>query len=70
MNQIQYDKQSDSLYFFIKEGKEEYFEEMQPGISIEYDKDHKPIGIEVLNASKHIFPLMNDKNTFLKTSHS
>jgi uncharacterized protein YuzE len=48
---ILYDKKSDSLYIFLKQGVEDYFEEISPNIFIEYDKKKNPIGIEILNAS-------------------
>ncbi|MBI2139317.1 DUF2283 domain-containing protein [Candidatus Woesearchaeota archaeon] len=50
----QYGKKSDSLFIFVKEGKEENFEEVVPGINIELDKNDDIIGIEVLKASRFI----------------
>ena len=47
-----YDEKSDSLYIYIKEGEEESFEEIVPGINIELDKNNEVIGIEVLTASR------------------
>jgi len=47
-----YDEKSDSLYIYIKEGEEEKFEEIVPGINIELDKNNDIIGIEVLKASR------------------
>ena len=47
-----YDKKSDSLYIYLKEGEEESFEEIVPGINIEFDKNNDIIGIEVLKASR------------------
>lgn len=47
-----YDKKSDSLYICIKEGEEESFEEIVPGINIELDKNDEVIGVEVLKASR------------------
>jgi uncharacterized protein YuzE len=47
-----YDEESDSLYIFLKEGEEESFEEIVPGINIEFDKNNKIIGVEVLKASR------------------
>jgi uncharacterized protein YuzE len=51
---ILYDKKSDSLYIFLKQGVEDYFEEISPNIFIEYDKKKNPIGIEILNASRFL----------------
>ena len=47
-----YDEKSDSLYIYIKEGEEERFEEIVPGINIELDRNNEIIGIEVLKASR------------------
>jgi len=47
-----YDKASDSLYIFLKEGKEDRFEEIVPGIHIEFDDKDEMIGIEILRASR------------------
>jgi len=47
-----YDKESDSLYIYVKEGKEESFEEILPGINIELNKDNEVIGIEIIKASR------------------
>ena len=47
-----YDKKSDSLFIYLKEGEEESFEEVAPGINIELDKNNEVIGIEVLKASR------------------
>jgi len=47
-----YDKKSDSLFIYLKEGDEESFEEIVPGINIELNKNNEIIGIEVLRASR------------------
>ena len=47
-----YDKKSDCLFIYLKEGEEESFEEIIPGINIEFDKNNDIIGIEVLKASR------------------
>ena len=47
-----YDKKSDSLYIYLKEGEEDSFEEIVPGINIEFDKNNDIVGIEVLKASR------------------
>ena len=47
-----YDKKSDSLFIYIKSDKEERFEEIVPGINVEFDKKGEIIGIEVLKASR------------------
>ena len=49
-----YDKKSDSLYIVIKEGEEESFEEIVPGINLELDSKGEVIGVEIINASRFI----------------
>ncbi|MBI2676309.1 MAG: DUF2283 domain-containing protein [Candidatus Aenigmarchaeota archaeon] len=47
-----YDRKSDSLFICLKEGEEEGFEEIVPGINVELDKHGEVIGIEILHASR------------------
>ena len=47
-----YDKESDSLFIYLKEGEEESFEEIAPGINIELNESGEIIGIEILKASR------------------
>jgi len=47
-----YDPVEDVLNLSIKEGEEERFEEIEPGVFVEFDKNDKIIGFEILNASK------------------
>lgn len=49
---VHYDKKSDILYIVLKTGPEEYAEEIDPYVTVEYDKSNKPIGIEIFKASK------------------
>ena len=49
---IHYDKKYDILYFVLKSGPAEYAEEVSDGVTVEYDKNDKPIGIEIFKASK------------------
>ncbi len=52
MNRYNYDKKSDSLFIYLKEGEEADFEEIAPGINIELNKDNEVIGVEILKASR------------------
>lgn len=54
MKKYNYDKVSDSLQIFIKEGEEDEFEEIMPGIKIELDKNGEIIGVEILKASRFL----------------
>lgn len=49
---IHYDKKIDALYIFLRSGIEERFEDLSKDITVEYDKNDNPIGIEIFNASK------------------
>ncbi len=48
---VSYDEEADVLYL-AREGEEEVVEEVYPGVSLEYDRDGKLLGIEILQASK------------------
>ena len=51
---IDYDKETDALYIqFINEPVSET-EEIDTGIIVDYSKDNRVIGIEVLNVSKKV----------------
>ena len=49
---INYDPSTDALYVVTREGEEEEFVEISPGINVELDSEGRVIGIEILNASK------------------
>jgi uncharacterized protein YuzE len=57
---INYDSKADVLYILASEGKEEEFVELGQGINVELDQNRKVIGIEILNASKIIKPVLLD----------
>jgi uncharacterized protein YuzE len=52
MNKYKYDKESDSLFIILKEGEEDRFEEVVPGINLEFDENNEIIGVEILKASR------------------
>jgi uncharacterized protein YuzE len=54
---INYDSESDVLYIVAREGEEEEFVEIAPGINIELDEKGEVIGIEILNASEFLKPV-------------
>ena len=58
-----YDSESDSLYILLKEGKEEDYEEIIPGINAELDGDGNIIGVEVLKASRFMKDLKDKKTS-------
>lgn len=53
---FEYDKEADAGYFYlvdeIKDGEAVKTIELEPNIIIDFNKDGKLLGIEVLNASK------------------
>ena len=51
-NKISYDKKKDILYIMLRKGVEERFEDISENITVEYDAQNRPIGIEIFNASK------------------
>lgn len=59
---VYYDKKSDILWFLVKSGPELEYKEIAPGISVELGKKGELLGIEVLNASKVIKPLLSGGN--------
>lgn len=61
-NKINYDKKKDLLYIMLREGTEERFEDISEDITVEYDAENRPIGIEIFNASRilpHQFPIQH-----------
>lgn len=55
---VNYDSKSDVLYIVARKGKEEEFVEIAPGINIELDEKGEVIGIEILNASSFLKPIV------------
>jgi len=54
---VNYDSKSDVLFFAIREGGEEEFVEIAPGINVELDEKGEVIGIEIINASQVLKPV-------------
>gem|GEM_PF-4321726 len=49
---ISYDEKEDIIYIMLREGIEERFEDISENITVEYDDQDRPIGIEIFEASK------------------
>lgn len=47
-----YDQKSDSLFILVREGEQDSFEEIVPGINIELDANGEILGVEVLRVSR------------------
>jgi len=54
---LSYNSEDDVLYIVAKEGEEEEFVEIAPGVNVELDVRGEVIGIEILNASKFFKPV-------------
>jgi len=67
---ILYDKKSDNLYLFVLEGQLEEYREIVPGVGVEFDKNGKLLGIEILGASKILGVVPKIKESFLSQSIS
>ncbi len=53
---LKVDKENDALYFRLDELPIVESEEVQPGIILDFNKDGKVVGIEILNLSGRISP--------------
>jgi uncharacterized protein YuzE len=53
---IKYDHQVDALYIDLADSKSDYSEEVKPGIVLDFDKDGRLVGIEILDVKDTIAP--------------
>lgn len=49
---VKYDQASDALYLMMREGEEDEFREVFPGVNIEMDAQGEVLGVEILRASR------------------
>ncbi len=49
---VTYDSASDVLYLVTREGIEEEFREVMPGVNVEMDGEGRVIGVEIVGASR------------------
>lgn len=56
-----YDPEVDALYLRLSESKALEFEKVQPGIILDFDENGNAAGVEVLNASKRVYPTQAEK---------
>jgi len=64
---IYYDSEADALSMVVKDGAEDHFEELSPGISVEYDRRGNVLGFEILNASRHFRAAIPKMAEFLQS---
>ena len=55
---LKIDKESDALYFRLDETAIVESEEVQPGVILDFDKENRVVGIEILGISSRV-PLEN-----------
>ena len=55
---LNYDAKTDVLYIATRRANEEEFVEITPGVNVELDERGEVIGIEILNASRFLKPVM------------
>ena len=49
-----FDKKSDALYFRLDDSKIVEFEEVKPGVILDYNKKNQVVGVEILNLKKRV----------------
>ncbi len=52
--ELKIDQHADALYLRLDEGFIVESEEVQPGIILDFDKDNRVVGVEVLNIRKRM----------------
>lgn len=52
----EYDPSVDALYLMLAEAKVVESEELRPGFIVDYDAEGRIVGVEILDASKHVAP--------------
>ena len=70
---VHYDSESDALYLGMKQGDEEEYVEVSPGVNVELDARGQVIGIEILNASRlfnSFFKMSSNRSSRQKLIHS
>jgi len=55
---VNYDPKSDVLYIVARKGREEESVEIASGINVELDEKGEVVGIEILNASSFLKPIV------------
>ena len=55
---LKVDRENDALYLRLDESAIVESEEVQPGIVLDYDKDERVVGVEILSLSTRVVPEM------------
>jgi len=53
---VRIDTADDALYFELDDAEIVESEEVQPGVILDFDKDGRLVGIEILDLSRHLTP--------------
>ncbi len=61
---ISYDPKVDAAYIYLKKGKAQQTRKITDEIMVDVDKNGKPVGIEILSASKNISAFKPSSITF------
>jgi uncharacterized protein YuzE len=51
---LKVDRESDALYFRLDEASVVESEEVQPGVILDFDKENRVVGIEILGISSRV----------------
>ena len=57
-----YDQESDVFYIGLRRGDEDEYVEVAPGVGVELDENGQVLGIEILNASKLLQPVLSSSS--------
>lgn len=52
MIQVSYDPRADAIYIRLRQATVDESDEVSKGVVVDYDRKGKPVGIEVLDASR------------------
>ena len=58
---LKIDREADALYFRLDEAAILDSEEVQPGVILDFDKNHRVVGVEILGISSRV--AVNDLRT-------
>ena len=63
---LKIDRESDALYFRLDEAAVVDSEEVQPGVILDFDKENRVVGIEILGISSRV-PIENLRSLQFET---
>ena len=61
-----YDREVDALSIVVREGREEEFDEIAPGVGVERNSKGEIIGFEILDASRHFRSMLPKMTQYLE----